>query len=890
MSVTTNPAIPVDRPWHALESDQALAALAATPQGLRAVEASARLARFGANELPRPQAPGLARIFLLQFKSPLIYLLLAAAAVSVALGEARDAIFIAVVLLMNAVIGAGQEWRAARGAATLDRLVRQQTVVWRDGQRAQLDSAALVPGDVIELESGTRVPADLRLLAGRDLKLDESLLTGESLPVDKRATAILPEVTPLGDRANLLHAGATVLTGRATGLVIRTGYATEIGRIARALGTIATAPPLMLRLARFTRLLGLVTVVLIALIALLELARGYALAEVFFVAVALAVSAIPEGLPVAISIALAIAARRMAAAHVIVRALPAVEGLGACTVIATDKTGTLTLNALTVKRLWLPDIGAVEVEGEGYRRTGQVMHGGAKPSGAVAAAVRRLAIAGVLCNEASWHDEEDGTPHHLGDTVDVALLVLGAKLDVSAAALVHEHPPAARIPFESERRYAAEFTAEAEGLRAWVKGAAEAVLPMCGKADQEALGRTASELAAQGYRVLALAEGRVADESPTSLADLDFLGFACLIDPVRPEVPGAIVRARRAGVEVKMVTGDHPETALAIGRQLGLAETREDVVTGLALKELGAGSPELDAMVGRARIFARVEPSQKLEIVQALHRLGHFTAVTGDGVNDAPALRVAHIGVAMGLAGTDVARDSADLILTDDNFAAIVDGIELGRVAYDNVRKLILLLVSTGAAEIVVFLLAEIADLPLPLLAVQLLWLNLVTNGIQDVALAFERGEPGILDRPPRPPRQRLLDPRMIEAVLLSGAVMGVAGFAFFWLCLAQGWSEEAARNGLLLLMVLFENVQVFNCRSETRSIRRVPFAANPFVVISVVVAQAVHIAAMHLPGLSGVLQIAPVSVTTWLEVLCVSLTLVVAMEGYKHFRRHAHG
>ncbi len=730
----------------------------------------------------------------------------------------------------------------------------------------------------------------MRLLSSHDLRVDESLLTGESLPSEKHASAALAPVTPLGDRVTLLHAGTIVLSGRAESVVVRTGLRTEIGRIAGALASAPDSPPpLMLRLARFTRWLGLVIVVAIAILAAVDVARGHSLTEVFFVAVALAVSAIPEGLPVAISVALAIAARRMADAHVIVRALPAVEGLGACTIIASDKTGTLTVNQLTVKKLWLPSCGLVDVEGEGYSRQGRVSRAGAALAAGDTPAASALAIAGALCNEATWQDNA-GAIHHVGDTVDVAFLVLAAKLGLDHTRLQREHPSVATIPFEPQLRYAARFHQAEGGAVASVKGAAEAVLPMCAGADAADWMAQAAALAAQGYRVLAVAGGKVAGTGAHDLRDLQLLGFVGLIDPVRPEVPDAIARCHRAGVGVVMVTGDHPETALAIGRELGLAHTREEVVTGADLDAAASDRARFDTMVARARIFARVEPTQKLSIVEAMKRAGHFVAVTGDGVNDAPALNAAHIGVAMGRDGTDVARAAADLILTDDNFASIVAGIAHGRAAYDNVRKVTLMLVSTGAAEIVVFVLAQIADLPLPLTAVQLLWLNLVTNGIQDVALAFEKGEPFALDRPPRPPDQPLFDRRMIEATVLSGAVIGGLAFVCFAGLLQAGWSEAAARNILLLLMVSFENAQVLNCRSEIRSVFAIPLRDNPFVVVAVFAAQAIHIAAMNIPGLREVLGLAPVAPAVWLAVVAVAASLVAVLEAYKFLRRRQAG
>jgi magnesium-transporting ATPase (P-type) len=882
----------LESPWHALPVDAAARLLRTGDAGLSDEEAAARLAAFGGNRLPRPQQAGPLVVYLRQFRSPLIYLLLAAALVSLGIGELTDAAFIFVVLQVNAAIGAVQEWKAASSAMALDTLIEKTAVVIRGGVRRQVDAAALVPGDAVELAAGALTPADIRLTACRELRVDESLLTGESLPVEKDPNAVLPGDTPLGDRATMLHAGAVVRSGRATGMVARTGPHTEIGRIAQALAAAdLPPPPLVQRLERFAWRVGYAMLGVIAALATVQFLQGFALSQVFLVAVALAVAAIPEGMPVAITVALAIGTRRMARRNVIVRALPAVEGLGACTMIASDKTGTLTVNELTVRRLWLPGHDDFEVGGEGYRPDGTLTQDGGAPADAALAAARRLAETGALCNEASLTVGEDGTVRHFGDTVDVAFLALAGKLGVDFARIRERTSQGGGIPYEPHLRFAASFTRAEDGtVVAHVKGAAETVVPMCAGIDRDAVLAETQRLAGAGYRVLAVARGPVDDSKrvarPDGLQGLEFLGLVGLIDPLRPEVSDAVTACRRAGVGVAMVTGDHPATALAIARELGIAADGEHVVTGAELQALGDDPAGLRAVVAEAHVFARVEPNQKLLLVQALQQAGHFVAVTGDGVNDAPALGAANIGVAMGRGGTDVARGASDLILADDNFASIVGGVEEGRIAYDNVRKVIYLLVTTGVGELVLFMLAIAFGLPLPLFAVQLLWLNLVTNGIQDVALAFEKGEPGILDRRPRPPRQPLFDRRMIEQVLLTGSWMGAAAFAMFWYLLDRGMPEAEARSIVLLLMVLFENVHAVNARSERRSAFRVPLAANPFLVLAVIAAQAVHVAAMFIPGLSDVLGIAPVSPATWLAVAGSALSLTAVAEIYKFLRQ----
>ncbi|MBE9552259.1 MAG: HAD-IC family P-type ATPase, partial [Proteobacteria bacterium] len=621
----------------------------------------------------------------------------------------------------------------------------------------------------------------------------------------------------------------------------------------------------------------------------IQLMRGFDLVQVFFVAVALAVAAIPEGMPVAITVALAIGTGRMARRNVIVRALPAVEGLGACTMVASDKTGTLTVNQLTARRLWLPSRGMLEVGGEGYRPVGEITRDGAAPGADALRAAAELGRSGALCNEASLNVGGDGDVRHFGDTVDVAFLALAGKLGIDTAAVAERFPEAFAIPYEPHRRFAASFNRDGADIVAHLKGAAETVLPMCSGAGRQAALGEAERMAADGYRVLAVARGRVDAKSPEDAAgalhDLEFLGLVGLIDPLRPEAADAVKSCREAGVGVIMVTGDHPSTALAIARELGIAEDSGQVVTGARIQELGDDPAGLAEVVTQARVFARVEPIQKLLLVQTLQRTGHFVAVTGDGVNDAPALGAANIGVSMGKDGTDVARGASDLILTDDNFASIVAGIEEGRIAYDNVRKVIYLLVTTGVGELVLFVLAIAFGLPLPIFAVQLLWLNLVTNGIQDVALAFEKGEPGILRRRPRPPAQPLFDRRMVEQVMLMGCWMGAAAFATFWYLLESGMPEDEARNLVLLLMVLFENVQALNARSERRSVFRMPFAANPFLILAVVAAQATHIGAIYMPGLAGILDLKPIGFMTWVAVAVIALTLLGVAEIYKTLR-----
>jgi magnesium-transporting ATPase (P-type) len=882
---------------HALPPSEVLRLLGTPPAGLSPGEAAARRGRFGRNALPRRRPPSIVAVVLRQFASPLIYVLLAAAAVSLAIGHGTDAAFIFAVLALNAAIGAVQEHAAERSADALRALVVARARVVRDGLDQEVDAELLVPGDLVRVEGGLRVPADLRIVSATGLEADESLLTGESVAVAKRAEPVA-EAAQVADRTSMLFAGTLATRGRATGVVAATGLQTELGRIADAVaGAPAPKPPLLLRMEAFSRRIAIAVGAVVVGVAAVSAARGVPLEEVFLTGVALAVSAIPEGLPVALTIALSIGARRMARRKVIARRLVAVEALGSCTFVASDKTGTLTVNELTATVIRLPGEAPWEVTGTGADPAGGLL----SPEGARAASgVTALATAAALCND-GYLGRRDGAWTHHGDAVDVALLVLAHKLGVSRAEAEAARPRVADVPFEAEHRFAATLHASPSGREAFAKGAVERILPMCTRMsapggevalDPDAIARDAEALAERGFRVIALAGGPVeaggdAPFGADALHGLVLLGLVGMMDPLRPEAAASVDACRRAGIEVAMVTGDHPVTALAIARDLGLAAARREVVTGAELSRAAQEGPQaVDALVRSARVFARADPSQKLEIVRALRRLGHFIAVTGDGANDAPALRAAHIGVAMGRRGTDVARESADIVLADDDFSSIAAGVEEGRIAYANVRKVVFLLVSTGAAEIVLFLLAVVAGTPLPLLPVQLLWLNLVTNGIQDVALAFEPAEGREMTRPPRPPREAIFDRVMLTRTAASAAVMGLLAFAAFRAALRLDWTLDRVRNGVLLMMVLFENVQAGNARSETQGVLRLAPTRNPLLLLGTVAALALHVVAMHVPAFAGVLGVQPAGAWEWLAAGAGALVLAGAVDVEKAIRR----
>ncbi|OIO73151.1 MAG: ATPase [Zetaproteobacteria bacterium CG1_02_53_45] len=887
---------------HARAIEDLLQDLDCSPHGLSQAEAAARLQVYGPNQLPEPEAAGLLQLFFSQFLSPLIYVLLAAASVSLLLSEYADAGFIFAVLVVNAVIGTVQEFHAQRSAEALRNMVSSRAIVMRDGESYEVDAIELVPGDIVLLESGSKVPADMRLTHEYDLEVDESLLTGESMPVEKSVQFLFDEETPLADRRNMLYSATLVNHGRGRGIVIATGSYTEVGEIAAAMQLGGAAkPPLILRMEKFTMGIAMALAAVVLVLAAVELYNGTGWHEVFMVSVALAVSAIPEGLPVALTVALAIGMNRMARRNVIVRKLVAVEALGSCTVIASDKTGTLTMNQLTARLVAIPGMPAWQVSGSGNSPEGSVLNNGKPPDGEMYARLVDICRAAVLCNE-GFFGRRDGEWVSHGDAVDVALLVLSHKLGLSQADMLETCPLKASIPYESEFGYAATLHEIDGRYLILVKGALERLLPMCDNMVSEngsypiagaMLEQQQEEMASEGFRTLAFAHVLVpanrdiAEFGREDLHGLTMLGLVGMIDTLRSEAKAAVAACHQAGIRACMITGDHPSTAFAIAREIHLVEFPDQVVTGSQLREADKlGESEVERLVAGANVFARVEPSQKVMIVQALQRAGHFVAVTGDGANDAPALTASHVGVAMGKRGTDVAKESADLVIADDNFASIVAGVEEGRVAYRNIRKVIFLLISTGAAELVLFFLSLLFGLPLPLTAVQLLWLNLVTNGIQDVALAFEPREGNEMSQPPRDPREPIFNRIMIERTLISALVIGVLAFITFQTLLSSGMDVDAARNGTLLLMVLFENVHAFNSRSESKSVFTHNPLVNPLLFFGTIIAQLIHIAAMYVPGLNTILDMQPVSLLQWLELVPVALTVLLVMELHKWARR----
>lgn len=873
------------------------------PKNLTSQQAEQALELHGANVLPEASSVSLLLIFARQFKGPFIYVLLAAAVLSFFLGQKINAFFILAVLVINAVIGTVQEFSAEKAATALKKMVPSYASVIRDNQPLKIMTEQVVPGDLVQLVPGDKIPADLVLASNNGLQIDESMLTGESIAASKLIKAALNNGTLVDnamieqstiDKAQQCFAGTVVMSGRGCGYVSAIGVNTEIGKIAADVESEQSKPPLLLRIEDFTLRITYGILILISLIFIITVLRGDDLGTVFLLGVALAVSAIPEGLPAAITVALAIGMRRMAKVQVIIRNLLAVEALGSCTYIASDKTGTLTLNEMTIQQIWLNDGETYQVSGEGLDLHGEVTSHNevltykALTNNSSANSLELLIHAGVLANESYLEKTAQGWRGQ-GDMVDVAFLVLASKYDIAYKDARKRYTELAQIPYESENAFCASFNQYQGQLYIFVKGSVERLLDMCQGSEQSLeVEKQVDELASKGYRVLGLACAvldSVPDKLENALKKLNFIGMVGMIDPLRPEVKGAVAQCKMAKINVAMITGDHPKTALALAEQSGISDSTMQAVTGdeleIAFKQ---GKYAFSQCVHSTHVFARISPHQKKQIIEQIMQDGDFVAVTGDGVNDAPALNHAHVGIAMGLRGTDVARESADIILTDDHFASIVDGIAQGRVVYNNIRKVIFLLISTGAAEILLVIFSLLFGTPLPLFPLQLLWLNLVTNGIQDVALAFEPPEGNELQQKARSPNEPIFNRLMIERIVVNAIVMGCLAFALFKWQIDSGVPEQEARNMTLLLMVLFENVHVLNSRSEQLSIFKQYFFGNKFLLFGMLAAQGIHIMAMYMPGLREILELSPVSIQQWSGLLGIALLLIVVDELHKYF------
>ncbi|MGE0625858.1 MAG: HAD-IC family P-type ATPase [Pseudomonadales bacterium] len=885
--------------WHRMGADACLAALDTAEDGLSLAAAAERLSRFGPNELEAGKPPGAWRRLLRQFNNVLLYVLLGAAALTVALGHWVDATVIGAVVLINAFVGFVQEGRAEQAMLAIRSMLRQRTVVLRHGRTLEIDAVELVPGDIVVLQAGDRVPADARVIASRQLEVDQSSLTGESVPSAKQADALAGDAA-LPDRSNLLFAATLVTRGWAKAVVFATGEQTELGQVSDVLRSVRRlTTPLLDRINVFARRLSLLVLVVAGAIALFGAqVHGYPAADMLIAAVSIAVAAIPEGLPPVITITLAIGVQLMGRRHAVVRRLPAVETLGEVDVILTDKTGTLTANEMTVRSVVLADA-CFETTGVGFETPGSLVPCSASQPERPPA-LHRLLLAALNCNDARLEITDAGF-RVTGDPTESALTVLAAKGGVVETEPAHQPERIDVLPFDSELRLMATLhRIDDARLVAFVKGAPEVIVDLCASeyasagpvpVDRSRWLEEASRLATSGERVLALAELELAaGEQTLSLerlrGSLTLLGIVGTMDPPRAEVPDAIQSCRSAGIRVKMVTGDHADTAVAIGGELGLS------ATGAALTGEDLDRLDDDALIDAAEatdVFARTSPKHKLRLVCALQSRGHVVAMTGDGVNDAPALKRADVGIAMGRKGTHAARDAAEVVLVDDNFATIVSAVSAGRNIYQSIRKSVVFLLPTSVTEALVIAVAILAGYELPMTPVQILWINMITAVTLGIALAFEPPDASVMHRPPR----------STQAPLLSALVIWRTAFVSLLMLAAIAWlfareSEhglEYARTAAVSLLVTFEAVYLISSRHLDRtSVSLEGVFGNRLALLAIVGVALLQLAFVYTPPFAALFESRPLGAGTWLSIGALGLVLFLVVELEKLARRGLRG
>ena len=858
--------------WHLIDTAEALQRLETSEAGLSNAEARQRQEQHGPNALPETRRRSPAIMFLRQFTDFMIVILLVAALISGFVGEPQDTIAILVIVVLNAIFGTVQEFRAERAVAALRAMSAPKAMVIRDGAPVTLESSELVPGDLVLLEAGYMIPADVRLLETEELQIDESALTGESHPVEKQTAPLVDTDAPIGDRSNCAYKSSTVTRGRGRGLVYATGLKTEIGSIAELLRSEAgVKTPLQVRMTRFGRYLGLAVLAICVVVFIAGLMQGQPVMLMFLTAVSLAVAAIPEALPAVVTISLAFGARKLIRHNALVRNLPAVETLGSVTYICADKTGTLTQNRMTAEQFFA---------------AGEVRD--TLPGPEAGPPWSELGCAMVLNNDVSQIDGRQA-----GEPTELAIFEAGDRAGYDKAVLEQGLPRVSVIPFDSRRKQMTTLHRTDGGRVAYVKGAPERVLQQCTAAlgadgqapfDPDAVLAMADQLAGEGYRVLAMAR-RILDERSGAETEaeeiertLTFLGLVALIDPPREEVPQAVADCLTAGITPVMITGDHPGTAQAIATRLGIMKGDSHVLTGAELERLDDES--FSGMVESVRVYARVSPEQKLRIVKELQAREEFVAMTGDGVNDAPALKRAGIGVAMGKKGTDVAREAADMVLLDDNFTTIVHAVRAGRRIYDNIRKFIKYTMTSNSGEIWTLFLAPFLGLPIPLLPIHILWINLVTDGLPGLAFTAEPAEPGLMRRPPRPPGESIFAHGMWQHMIWVGLLIGCLSIA------SQAWaiSRDAAYWQTVVFSVLTFS-QLFHAlavRSESASLFKLGLASNLPMLGAVLFTFGLQSMVIYVPALNPVFHTQPLPLTDLIACLLISSLVLFAVETEK--------
>ena len=876
--------------WYAKSSAYALEQTFSTEKGLTDKQVLERLEKYGTNTLPQKKPKSIFLMFLEEILNPIVLILLVAMLFSFIVGEALDGFVILGIVMIDAVIGTVQSKRSERIASSLSGMIKVKAKVLRDGEKKEVESAYLVPGDIVFLESGDKISADMRIISCSNFTVDEALLTGESINALKSEESV-KENSPLGDRTCMVFSGSSVITGRATCVVVETGKNTEIGNIATNLNDVADEKsPLTIRINKFSKQISVAIVAVAVIIFIIMLLQGNPFKDIFLCVIALAVSAMPEGLPLAVTMALTIASNRMGKNNVVVKHLNAVESLGSCTVIATDKTGTITLNEQTAKIVVLPSGKEYSVTGSGYNDIGKVDCNEKSET----EYIKEIAGLGYINNEAHFENKKNKYTY-FGDSIDIAFKVFAAKMKVKNNGMNTIH----QVPYESENKYSAVFFEKDEKNFVTVKGSLEKILEFSSKMrengkdvdiDTQIILKQNEELAKRGYRVIAVACGKVSKKQKYTVEDiknLSVVGLVGFIDPVRPESKTAIAECHKAGIKVIMITGDHPLTAYSIAKDISIASSNDNIATGKEVEEMFAkGEKAFDEFVKTKTVFSRVTPTDKLHIVESLKRQGEFVAVTGDGVNDSPAIKSAHIGIAMG-SGTDVSKETADMIIMDDNFDSIVKGVKEGRTAYANIRKITYFLLSCSIAEVLFFVLALVCGTETPLLAIQLLWLNVITDGFQDLSLSLEKHEDGIMREKPRSTKESLFSKSIIMESSILGAVIGLVVFGA-WMIFEKvlHYDDVVSRSLVMALMVFMQNIHAFNCRSEKQSVFKMSLKSNWFFAVSVIGSIGLQILFMEIPALSKLLDLTTVPYLDLIILLGVAFVVLLVSEIYKIFVR----
>lgn len=842
--------------------------------GLEDKEANNRLMKYGRNVLPSKKRDSIFKLFVKELLSPLEIVLIVTVVISVFIGEVVDGIVITFIILVDVIMGTYQENKAINSAEALSKMLKTKARVLRGGEESLIDAEELVIGDIILVESGTKISGDARIIECSNLQVDESSLTGESMAEIKSNEVLFGNI-PLGDRKNMLFAGTNVMTGRAKAIVVATGEYTEIGKIASSISFVKEEKsPLTIRMDKFTKQISVLMLIVAFISGVVLWIKGYEMNAIFLSVVALAVSAMPEGLSLAKTMALTIASNRMSKKNVIVKKLNSVEALGSCTVIASDKTGTLTLNEQTARKIVLKDGSTYLVTGVGYQEEGEVKG----VENASIEDVKRIIELGAFNNEANY--EVDGEEiHYFGDSIDIAFLVLNKKMGYISTLerkLV--------IPYESEKQYSAVFYEKDGKLRCTVKGSLEKVMAFSEKKDLYL--EQNENLSKEGYRVIAVCDGEVNGLEEENIKNLDFIGMVAFIDPVREEVISSIQDCHKAFIKVVMITGDHPLTAFSIAKDLDLVTSFDQVATGVQIEEAYLkGEKYFDNFIKERLVFSRVTPLDKLHIIESYKRMGEFVAVTGDGVNDAPAIKAASIGIAMG-SGTDVCKDTASMIITDDNFKSIVAGIREGRIAYANIRKITLFLLSCGLAEVLFYLLSIGFNYDLPLIAIQLLWINVVTDGLQDVALSFETASYDIMNMRPRSTKENLFNKDLMIEVAIFGTTIALMVFSTWKYLMEHNASLLLSRSIIMMLMVFIQNIHVLNCRSEKESVFRTSLFSNKLIIFTIVGSILLQFIVTEVPFFAFLLNIASIPIKDVFLIFLISLIIIVISEIYKGIYR----